>query len=163
MSGNHSRRPDVPAPAPQDDTTVVYEREVPARPDDVARVRHELDDVLAGLGVEEDRRADVALVVSEAGTNAVRHAYADRGEGPVDVRAAQQGERLVVTVADGGCGLGQAPASSSLGCGLHLMEEVADDLRVESAPPAGTQVTAVFAAAARPPVVPGGEGARAAD
>src|SRR5215210_933631 len=69
----------------------VYERVLPARSTSVSQIRCELDDALGCLNVDPARRADIALVVSEAGANVVMHAYVDMPPGPLEVRAVALG------------------------------------------------------------------------
>ena len=61
---------------------LIYERILPAVPATVARIRR-VDDVLACLDVATGRRDDIALVVTEAATNAVLHGYVDVDAGPL--------------------------------------------------------------------------------
>jgi anti-sigma regulatory factor (Ser/Thr protein kinase) len=69
-------------------------------------------------------RDGVALAVSEAVGNVVRHAY--RSEpGPVEITACTDGDRLEVTVRDWGVGLRQSP-DPGLGLGLPLMRTMAE-------------------------------------
>jgi serine/threonine-protein kinase RsbW len=78
-------------------------------------------------GMSAERRGGLAVAVSEAVTNVVRHAYDDE-DGEIVLDAATDGEWLSVRVADTGCGT----ESTSLGLGLPLMRELAD--RVEIGP-----------------------------
>ena len=61
-----------------------YERTFPATPACVKEGREAVVEAIAGLGLDERVLDDVRLCVSEAMTNAVRHAYGTEG-GPVDV------------------------------------------------------------------------------
>ena len=54
---------------------LVYERALPAAADSVVMVRRELDAALERAAVEAIRRYDISLVMSEAATNTVQHAY----------------------------------------------------------------------------------------
>ena len=60
---------------------------LPARPENIAVVRHVLDALAEALALPEAVMADVRLAVTEACTNVVRHAYTD-GRGAIDVVAA---------------------------------------------------------------------------
>jgi anti-sigma regulatory factor (Ser/Thr protein kinase) len=69
-------------------------------------------------------REDVALAVSEAVGNVVRHAYAD-SPGRVQITARQVGGRLEVAVRDWGTGWRPSP-NPGLGLGLPLMRTMAE-------------------------------------
>ena len=88
------------------------------------------------MGEEGCRRLSVAL--SEAVTNAVRHAYPEGANGPVVVDAASDGAHLSVRVSDRGWG----GAGTSLGLGLPLMAELSD--RMEHGPGRNGVGTAVL-------------------
>src|SRR4051794_34682571 len=127
---------------------LVYDRLLPAFPLSVGRVRSELDQALVHLAVAPARRADIALVVTEAATNVVLHAYVDQAPGLLDVTAAVVSHELRVTVSD--CGHGMRPRTDSpgMGMGLSLISQLSDAMTV-SAPAAGTgtYVTATFTGA----------------
>jgi anti-sigma regulatory factor (Ser/Thr protein kinase) len=113
------------------DGTLVYHRCLTALPGNVARLRRELDMRLAGAGMPADRRAEVALVLSEAVTNAVLHAYHGADAGPVEVVATFHGEELELTVADRGRGMSPPGPSRGAGLGMSLMTRLADRVGVE--------------------------------
>jgi serine/threonine-protein kinase RsbW len=103
--------------------------------------------VLAGastLGVTPDTRPDIALALSEACANVIRHA------GPGDeyeVTAWVRGGRCIVEVVNTGNG-GRAmtpgdslvPADAEHGRGLKIMDAVVDDLRLTGNGRDGTTV-----------------------
>jgi serine/threonine-protein kinase RsbW/stage II sporulation protein AB (anti-sigma F factor) len=124
---------------------LVYERIAPAVPGSVGRVRGELGDVLARLHVGRDRRADIALVVSEAATNVVMHAYVERTCGPLYAAATLVGRQLRVTVADCGRGPIPHPDSPGVGLGLGVMAKLTDGLELSPNPcGSGTRMVATF-------------------
>src|SRR5918992_627110 len=67
--------PDQPVPAPDSDIRLT----LPARPENVAVVRHVLGALAEALALPPALVDDVRLAVTEACTNVVRHAY--EGEG----------------------------------------------------------------------------------
>ena len=79
-------------------------------------------------GMRAGERERLALAVSEAVTNAVRHAYPAEQVGDVSLAAATDGEWLTVRIDDYGCGT----ESTSLGAGLPLMTDLSD--RIEFTP-----------------------------
>ena len=134
---------------------LVYEAVLPALPLCVGRIRRELDEALAGLDVPAARRRDVALVVTEAASNTVRHAYEELRPGPVYVAAAMSGRSLVLTVSDCGRGM-QAGVGRPGAAGLSLIGRLADSLRIAADPmDRGTQLSIVFRQATP---APGGDG-----
>jgi len=127
---------------------LVYARTCTAVADAVGRFRHDLDRVLRSIQVSEDRRAAIALVVSEAATNAAIHAYRDRATGPVAVRAFAGSGDLLLTVADAGVGPAPRTDSPGLGLGLEVIRASSDRLTVSPASPAGgTSVRVLFSGA----------------
>jgi signal transduction histidine kinase len=124
---------------------IVYERLLPAVPATVSQTRRELDDGLRGHGVDGAERADIALLLSEATTNVVRHAYQDGRPGPLYVVAVLRGHSLELSVIDHGTGLGQRAGDAATGLGVRLMRRLADNLDIVSGASArGTAVHATF-------------------
>jgi anti-sigma regulatory factor (Ser/Thr protein kinase) len=119
----------------------------PARPASVAALRRAVDDYAAGGGIDERRREDIALAVSEAVSNAVVHAYADRDDpGEVRLDAWIDAGGLQIAICDHGVGMSPRVDSPGLGLGLPLMGKVTDRLLLEdSDPPPGTCVRMTFA------------------
>jgi stage II sporulation protein AB (anti-sigma F factor) len=81
----------------------------------------------------------IRLVVSEAVTNVVMHAYDER-VGNFHLTAAVIAGELTVVVADDGCGLGAARESRGLGLGLGLIAQGCDSLSILARPFGGTQI-----------------------
>jgi anti-sigma regulatory factor (Ser/Thr protein kinase) len=90
-----------------------------------------------GAGCNDLER--IRLVVSEAVTNVVMHAY-DESVGNVHLTAAVISGELTVVVADDGCGLGAAGESRGLGLGLGLIAQGCDSLAILARPFGGTQL-----------------------
>ena len=116
---------------------------LPARPENVAVVRHVLGALSDALELPVALTEDIRLAVSEACTNVVRHAYAD-GEGTIDVLVHSGGSALEITVADAGRGLGPSPDTAGPGLGLPLIAALADSLQVERSESAGSRLTMSF-------------------
>jgi len=134
---------------------LIYERVLPAIASSVGRIRRELAETLARHNLAAERRADIALVVSEAATNAVLHAYRDDAPGPLYAAASLRADSLIIWISDFGCGMLPDPVNAGLGMGLGLMDQLSDHLRI--APEAnapGTCVTATFVAIRRPAAPP---------
>jgi serine/threonine-protein kinase RsbW len=103
--------------------------ELPAVPESVPRARRAVGGMLEGLDVD---LWPVGLVVSEAVTNVVLHAYRDRDPGSVRMQATVAGGLLTVVVADDGIGIAPRSDSPGLGVGLALIRHLAEDVNVES-------------------------------
>ena len=117
---------------------------LPAISGSVPRLRRNLLAAIKGRGFDEDA---VGLAVTEALTNAVRHAYQGL-QGPVTLSVRESGDRLVVVVTDEGIGARSSTARRSsdrgTGMGLPLLHELCTDARVEPGS-SGTTVTMSFA------------------
>jgi serine/threonine-protein kinase RsbW len=116
---------------------------LPARPENVAVVRHALGGFGDALDVPDQALADIKLAVTEACTNVVVHAYPD-GEGPLGVSAWVRDEQLTVVVHDEGRGMLPRPDSPGLGLGLPLIATLADTLELGSGNGERTEVRMTF-------------------
>jgi len=95
---------------------------VPARAESVAAARRAFSEI-DGLPVH--READLALIISELVTNAIRHA----GLGPddeIEIISDFRGDGVRVTVRDGGKGFLRGSRSTEGGWGLEIVDELAD-------------------------------------
>ena len=115
---------------------------LPARPDNVAVVRHVLGGLGEALGLDPRGLADLRLAVSEACTNVVVHAY-DSPEEQLEVEASIDGALLNVTVRDHGRGLAPRTDSPGLGLGLPIAKAVTSSLELGESP-AGNEVRMTF-------------------
>jgi anti-sigma regulatory factor (Ser/Thr protein kinase) len=116
---------------------------LPARPENIALVRHVLGSLANCLRLEPELVEDVRLAATEACTNVVRHAYEhERGTMELLITPLDHGLRIVV--ADRGRGIGPSPDTRGPGLGLPLIAALADSLHVDQAPGAGSRVTMTF-------------------
>ena len=104
---------------------LVYERLLPALPVSVGRIRGELDDVAARLNASGTCRADMAVLVTEAVTNAVLH-----GRPRITLLVSVDKPSIGVAVADSGEDLpakphGPPPPSQPSGRGLMIVDALA--------------------------------------
>jgi anti-sigma regulatory factor (Ser/Thr protein kinase) len=99
----------------------------------VTRMRRAAREFALAAGGGEGLAGDVMLSVSEAVTNAAKHAYPGRGQGPVELRARRVEERLEITVRDQGGGFQPGP-SEGLGAGVRIIGECADTLKIDQGP-----------------------------
>jgi anti-sigma regulatory factor (Ser/Thr protein kinase) len=124
---------------------LVFDRILPAVRSSVGVARRGVDGTLHRLGAPDQLRMDVALVVSEAVSNVVMHAYIDRPRGPLYVAAVVDDDAVVIVVGDAGRGLRPRLESPGMGYGLPLMGQLCDDLAVAvPSEGAGTILTATF-------------------
>ena len=121
------------AEATEKDVSVIaeqagYKAMLPAVPSSVAKARH----AVARFGKDHGGNPEpIAVAVSEAVSNAVRHAYCGK-EAPVLIEAAVDEHAVIVKVQDRGIGLSPTPKSAGLGLGLTLIGEMADHVVVDS-------------------------------
>ena len=102
---------------------------LPARAENTALVRHVIGALGESLLLRSELVEDLRLVVTEAFTNVVRHAYGGR-EGPVDIAVRPGGERLHITVTDRGRGMKPNPDSDGAGLGLPLIAALAEHFEI---------------------------------
>ena len=114
---------------------------LPARSENLARVRHTVAAFAASVGADDDVIADLLLAVNEACTNVVRHAY--ESDGDMKVEARPVGEQLVVVVHDSGRGFTSASDDPGSGLGLRVATALSDSIEVRGRG-AGTEVRLAF-------------------
>lgn len=114
-----------------------------ARPENVGVIRHVLGALGDALRLDAELLDDIRLVVSEACTNVVVHAYAD-GAGLMDLHVRTRAEELVVSVCDHGAGMAPRADSPGLGVGLPLMASLAASMELLTPPGGGTEVRMRF-------------------
>ena len=107
---------------------------------------------LASLDPTVEELADIKTAVSEAVTNCIVHAYADR-IGIVYIAADLYADgRVVIRIRDKGCGIENVkkameplytgkPEAGRSGMGFSFMEAFMDEVQVDSVPGEGTVVT----------------------
>jgi serine/threonine-protein kinase RsbW len=116
---------------------------LPARPENVAVVRHVLGAFAEALQLPDTVIEDMRLAVTEACTNVVRHAYGDP-IGSIDVVVRPHRESLEVIVADAGRGMGPSPDTHGPGLGLPLIRALADSFDIDPSPAAGSRLVMSF-------------------
>jgi serine/threonine-protein kinase RsbW len=103
---------------------------LPARPENVAVVRHVLGALAEVLNLPVTVREDMRLAVTEACTNVVRHAYPDAG-GTIGVVVRPADDAIEVTVWDTGRGIGPSLDTNGPGLGLPLISALVDTVDIE--------------------------------
>jgi serine/threonine-protein kinase RsbW len=103
---------------------------LPARAENVAVVRHAFGGLGDVLELPDQMLSDIKLAVTEACTNVVVHAYPDRDDGPLGVRATVDERTLTIVVSDEGRGVLPRADSPGLGLGLPLIATLAESLEL---------------------------------
>lgn len=121
---------------------------LPSKPQSLDAIRDEVYGFISGTPYEA-RASDILLVISEACTNVVRHAYPKAcKKATVTVECVLKDDYLTVMVCDKGRGLtpacGRPIFSEDGGFGLFLMQRISDKFKCHSSPGSGTVVELVF-------------------
>lgn len=133
-----------------DARTPEMELVLPARAENIAVVRHALGALADAFPVNDQTLADIRLAITEACTNVVVHAYPERDDGPLEVQAEMEDERLLIVVRDEGKGISPRPDSPGLGLGLPLIASLADTVQLGHDEHGRTEVRMAFSLAAQP-------------
>ena len=100
---------------------------IPARPESVAAARRAFAEI---DGLPRAREDDLALIISELVTNAIRHAGLEPDD-EIEIVSDFRGEGVRVTVRDGGKGFLRGARSEVGGWGLEIVEQLSDDWGLE--------------------------------
>lgn len=115
---------------------------LPAKPENVAVIRHALSGLAEEIGMDEPGLADLKTIVTEACMNVVVHAYQGR-PGPLTVEARPDEEGLTVVVRDEGIGIRPQAAGErdSLRLGLSLIAALSASFSISGGLDQGTEIT----------------------
>jgi anti-sigma regulatory factor (Ser/Thr protein kinase) len=130
----------TPLPACRSDVRLT----LPARPENVAVVRHVLGAFADALDLPPDVVDDMRLAVTEACTNVVRHAYDGLEPGTLEIVIRPEGAIVEVIVSDTGRGMTTSPDTTGPGLGIPLIAALAHKLTIEHAPRAGSRLAMSF-------------------
>jgi stage II sporulation protein AB (anti-sigma F factor) len=126
------------------DAVMSLNERYPAIADSVPRTRQALASFASSAGVTEEQLEGIKLVVSEAVSNAVLHAY-DGDGGEIQVTAAVVPGELWILIADDGFGLRAEPSCNrGLGLGLGWMAQFSDGLTLVTRSSGGLEVRLRF-------------------
>jgi anti-sigma regulatory factor (Ser/Thr protein kinase) len=122
--------------------------ELPSEAQTVSLCRRTAQALLADLAIDEERAADITMVLSEAAGNVVRHAY-PHPHHLYRVTLSFHSDRVRLEVADAGRGFvhsaARPPDAEQLGGrGLWLIEQLADAITVSTLPDGGCVLQAEF-------------------
>ncbi len=114
---------------------------LPAKPENVAVVRHAVAGLAERLGMEEPGIGDLKTVVTEACMNVVVHAY-DDAPGPLQVEVLPEDDALTVSVRDFGSGIRPRPNVDrpSLRIGLTLIAALSNSFEISGGFGRGTEI-----------------------
>ena len=118
---------------------------VPAVPDSIAVIRQTVSGICEALGADPRTVGDIKLAATEACTNVVLHAYADREPGSIELDAFATEDELRLLVRDRGAGMTPAPMAEGLGLGLPLIAALTSTLTIIEPDEGGTEVSMTFA------------------
>ena len=104
----------------------VLDRTVPAVPSAMGKLRRVAVEAYEAGGGDPALSPDVALGVSEAMANAIRHAYPERDDGSLTLRGWFEDGLFVVQVLDRGVGIDTPTRSPGSNLGIALIEQLAD-------------------------------------
>jgi serine/threonine-protein kinase RsbW len=112
---------------------------LPAEIPQIPVARRAVAEFCSASGVPAQLVDDVKLVVTEAVTNVVLHAYDDRSteERAFDLHARVEADALLVSVSDRGRGIGAQSTNAGLGLGLRLALQLAGGIQTRAACAAG--------------------------
>jgi serine/threonine-protein kinase RsbW len=115
---------------------------LPAKPENVAVIRHALAGLAEEIGMDEPGLADLKTVVTEACMNVVVHAY-DGEPGPLSVEAEPDSDGLTVVVGDEGAGFKPSADGDreSLRLGLSLIAALSSSFSISGGLDRGTEIS----------------------
>jgi serine/threonine-protein kinase RsbW len=117
----------------------------PAEASTVSTARHVAVEWLRDQQLADPPLSDIALLISEAVTNAVIHAYVGHpSPGEVNVVIDAGVDEVLVEISERGNGLRPRPDSPGLGYGLAVMVAVAQRFEAQTAEDRGTRLRAWF-------------------
>jgi anti-sigma regulatory factor (Ser/Thr protein kinase) len=112
---------------------------VPASPDELRGIRRLVAEFAQGHGADATRIDVIVLVVHEACGNIVRHSYGSE-IGPLEVRAAREGDYLQFVVNDNGTPAADPNAGKGADLAVNAIKELSDDVDIEGPGPNGTRI-----------------------
>ena len=110
-----------------------------------SRIQFILD--IESLRLNITQAIPVALIINEAVTNSMKHAFPDKRPGMVTINMHKNGDQITLLLADNGIGIGDRPTvTDTNSLGLELMKGLAREIhsRIEFASQSGTKITIIF-------------------
>lgn len=137
------RESSVPSQTPSAETPLFLSESRAATAETVGWARERIGVMAASGGADARQVEDVRLLISEAVSNAVVHAYGDSG-GEVHVMAAVVSGELWVVISDDGRGMRPDAETGGLGLGLALMARLSDEVTIGARSSGGVEVRMRF-------------------
>jgi serine/threonine-protein kinase RsbW len=113
---------------------------IPARAEYITLCRLALTGIGRLRELSDELLADLKLALTEAASNSVRHAYADKKTGVVEISYELHPDRLVIEVTDEGEGFDPAEAAghpddlTEGGLGIAIIRAIADEVEIGAQP-----------------------------
>ena len=113
---------------------------IPARAEYITLCRLALTGIGRLRELSDELLADLKLALTEAASNSVRHAYADKDAGVVEISYELFPDRLVIEVTDDGEGFDPATAEVNAdelaegGLGIAIIRAIADEVEIGAQP-----------------------------
>ena len=114
-----------------------------ASPRRLSDVRHRVADWLDANGIGDPLADDIILVVNEACSNCVEHAYLGRATGSMRIEAELRGDRVRFCITDAGAWRVPPSDPGTRGRGLMLISKISDEVAVRGTDD-GTSVEMTF-------------------
>ena len=117
-------------------TAVSVRLSIPAKAEYITLGRLALTGLARAASLDDETLADLKLALSEACSNAVRHAYRDGRDGVVEIRYDLAPDRIAIEVSDDGSGFDLDEASdeevelSEGGLGIAIIRALSDEFEV---------------------------------
>ncbi|MEN3342463.1 MAG: serine/threonine-protein kinase RsbW [Actinomycetota bacterium] len=132
---------DPSTPGTDDDGARCIQLRIPAKPEYISLCRLALTGLAEVSAMGAETIADLKLALTEAVSNSVRHAYAGRGGGQVEITYELRPDRFAIEVVDDGAGFDPDDAAafegdelSEGGLGIAIIRAIADEFEIRSQP-----------------------------
>jgi anti-sigma regulatory factor (Ser/Thr protein kinase) len=117
-----------------------FELRLGPSPESVTRARTKVAEYAEAAGAD---REVVEMAVAEAVGNSVLHAFRNREEGTIRVRAEVAADQLVIEISDDGTGIQPDPEGRRAGLGLPIIGGLGESIEIHSGV-TGTSVSMRF-------------------
>lgn len=132
--------------------SIVYTKEIASDPDLMPEVEQFVLDVAAEVGLNQNKYNNIALAVSEAISNSIKHGNKNDKSKKVSIKIKVEDEKMIVSLKDEGTGFDPniipdptQPENilKESGRGVHIMRSLLDDLKFNFTPN-GTEIILII-------------------